>query len=463
LNPYIENVYFKLPVGLQNIAVSLMGLKLYRERYNSSSGRYLKNLSKSETMTGTELALIQNDQFVVLAKHAIEQVPFYKDWSIKQGFTSNDIESLKDLNRFPIVEKSMVRDAPGRFLADNFKHKADLIKLHTSGTTGSPLTLYCDKNSRTHHYAFFSRLRSWYGLDSKSKRATLFGRIIMLPEQDSPPFWRYDVAQKNLLMSSYHLSERNIADYYYKLSSYQPDEIFSYPSSILPIARYITEHRLPKLEFKLLMTTAEPLFEYQRDVLKRAFNTPIVNQYGCTEMAFFADEPDTGTMRFHPEHGIAEVMQENGELSYEGRGELVASGLVNMAMPLIRYRIGDSVCISPIDKTQIGIKAFPVLDEIIGRTDDLIYRKNGTPVGRLDPVFKGMFSVRNAQICQKENYDIQVKVEPMKGFDGAERLKLQKAIQNRVGRNLTVNIETTEIIRKDSNGKFKAVVSYVKR
>jgi len=439
-----------------------MGYKLYRERYGVVANKYVESLRQSEELDGQALLNLQSERFVHFARHAIAQVPYYRNWAKKNGFGSEDIRSLESLNLFPIIDKTVVKTSPERFIADNYKGQYGLIKLATSGTTGTPLLITCDKNSRTHHYAFLSRLRRQYGLDSTSKRATLFGRIIMLPEQNVPPFWRYDIAQRNLLMSSYHLSKANIPHYYRKLLSYKPEEIFSYPSSIMPIANYILENGLRKIPLKLLITTAEPLPDYQREILRSAFDAPIVNQYGCTEMAFFADETENGEMRLHPEHGIAEVEVTSGEVVSEGVGEFIATGLINYTMPLIRYRIGDTISIRSIDVNKSGRNAYPRIMDMVGRTDDLIYRKDGTPVGRLDPVFKQNFSIKNAQIIQHENFALEILVETGNGFDSRQKLQLISAMKQRVGEELEVKITTTHVIEKSLNGKFRAVKSYVK-
>ncbi|MBK8185300.1 MAG: hypothetical protein IPK63_21300 [Candidatus Competibacteraceae bacterium] len=168
----------------------------------------------------------------------------------------------------------------------------------------------------------------------------------MLPEQNKSPFWRYDFAQNNLLMSSYHLSEKNLPSYYNKLKIYAPEEIIGYPSSLYRIARYILDSGKQPLKPYVVITTAETLLAYQRVALENAFACPIIDQYGCTEMAFFASQCEYGTMHFHPEHSIVEILDQNADLANEGTGALISTGLVNQSMPLIRYKVGDRVSIA---------------------------------------------------------------------------------------------------------------------
>jgi len=458
MNPTLEKLYYKLPLFAQNIAVSLMGLKLMRERYTTAGRAMEKELDRTQTFNTQQMYDYQSSAFVDLARHAINTTRFYSKWAKDNNLRSEDIQSLEDLKRFPVIEKLYLRQH-----ADDFRsHAPELASkqfvLHTSGTTGTPLTVYTDKDSRSRHYAFFSRLRANYGVTHSDKRATLFGRIIMLAEQQQPPFWRYDAMQHNLLMSSYHLNDANLPHYYRKLQDYEPQEIFAYPSSVFALADFIVREKLEPLPLKLVMTTAENLLPQQRDTIARAFKAPVVNQYGCTEMAFFCSDYPDGTMKFHPEHGYVEVRSPEGSLSDQGEGELIATGFINYSMPVIRYAIGDSINLGARDAN--GLQ---VLTSVKGRTDDLIYTLSGTPVGRLDPIFKGGSGIKYAQIIQSENGDVLLKLVPDTDYENSHGESLRDELIKRLGRETPVAILLVDQISKGSNGKFRPVISYFKK
>ncbi|MDG5499005.1 hypothetical protein [Marinobacter sp. BGYM27] len=455
MNGLAEKLYLKSPVFIQNILVTLYGIKLYKERYGKTEKKHLNMLLETEKMSAEMMLEWQEHRFLKIAKDAIENVPFYRDWAKENGIKSADILSIEDVKLFPILNKEKVRANPENFVSESHSKKT-LFKLYTSGTSGSPLTVYSDSNSRTLHYAFFSRLRSWFGLGRRSRRATLFGRIIMLPESNSPPFWRFDYAQNNLLMSSYHLSDSNLLYYYKKLKDYDPLEIIGYPSSLYLIAEYINRKGLSKLNTKLVISTAETLMEYQRESIEKAFEGPLVDQYGCTEMAFFASQCEFGRMHFHPEHGIVEVM-DLGRAVVGAPGSLVVTGLVNSAMPLIRYEVGDRVIIS--ESICECKRSFPVIEQVIGRVDDIIYSQEGTPVGRLDPIFKGGIGIKAAKVLQLESSEIIVYIEASNEFNNENEAILVAELRKRVGSKLAITVKRVDCLPKDRNGKFKAVES----
>lgn len=454
MNKLLEKIYYCSPIFMQNIAISALGFKLKNERFNEAGDRMLDTLKKTSLFSRTQMKDYQDAAFVQLARHAITTTSYYQQWAQRNRVSISDINSLEDLKRFPIIEKSFLRDNHELFISRKLEHNGKCFKLYTSGTTGTPLTVYTDKYSRSKHYAFFTRLRDWYGVKPDDKRATLFGRIIMPASEKKPPFWRYDASQKNLLMSSYHLKEENLAYYYQKIREYQPEEIFSYPSSIIALAEYILSNGLEPISLKLVMTTAEHLFQHQRTVIGKAFNARIVNQYGCTEMAFFASDLPDGGMHLHPEHGIAEIRTENGYLHFEGSGELVTTGLINYAMPVIRYAVGDAVTLGPSND-----HGFTSLLSVQGRTDDLVYMSDGTPVGRLDPIFKGGSGINATQIVQSEKGDITLRLVPSSSYSSQNGIELIAELKKRVGDDLPISIELCEEIEKSKNGKFKPVIS----
>lgn len=455
MNKKIEQLYYSLPIGLQNIAVSLMGYKLYKERYNAAGIHMLEKISASQHYSPAQVLQLQDEAFCKIATHAITHTKFYKNWAAEKGINTADIKGLKDIALFPVIPKELIRKSPLDFKSSAPHLIKSQFELGTSGTTGTPLRIFSDKYSRSAHYAFFSRLRSQHGVTSDSKRATLFGRIIMGADVHKPPFWRYDFFQKNLLMSSYHLNDANLPHYYKQLCNYAPDEIFAYPSSIFAIAKYIVDNKLQPISLKLVMTTAEKLLPQQAEIIQKAFNAPLVNQYGCTEMAFFCSGVHPNNMVFHPEHGYAEVLTPEGAVSDIGTGELLATGFINESMPLIRYAVGDTIALG--ERNESG---WQTLGNVSGRTDDVIYTLNGSPIGRLDPIFKGGSGIMAAQIVQNPEADILLKLVPAPDFTQACADDLVYELRKRVGAEHPIKVELVDSIEKQKNGKFRPVICH---
>ena len=175
-----------------------------------------------------------------------------------------------------------------------------------------------------------------------------------------------------------------------------------YTSSIYNLAKLAIEQGQELPALKLIITNAEPLYTHQRELLSEAFQCPVVQTYSGCEYAFGGSEDLRQKMWLWPESGLLEVLTADDAIKEHGTGEFLATGLVNRAMPLIRYRVGDTGEIArPQEIPQGANKLF--LKRIEGRTDDLIKTPDGKLIGRLDPVFKAGFKIREAQIVQEKN------------------------------------------------------------
>jgi phenylacetate-CoA ligase len=458
LNKYLEHIYPYLPVALQNVFTSAYGFLLNRWRYGGNSKDYVAELMSSQFFSTDELIRLQEEKLSGLINIAYHNVPYYRDLFDGLKLKPSDIKEIDDLAKLPVLTKDDIKAYPEKFINRNLEPKS-LLTRNTSGTSGKPLKIYCDKESLRHNYAFFLRTRSWRGIELGDRRATFGGRIIVPQNQLNPPFWRYDINENNLLFSSYHMSEINLQHYYSKISRFNPVEIRGYPSSLYFLAAYMRRNNLPALNPKGVFTTAETLLEYQRDVIEKAFGCPVSDQYGSTEMVNFITQCNSGTYHIHPEYSIIEVLKEGKAVDVGEPGEVVCTSFINYAMPLIRYKLGDTLKLSA-KKCKCGL-CFPVVEQIIGRTDDILFTPEGIPVGRLDPVFKGLNGIKETQIIQTQKNKLMVKIKKDEQFLAEDNDKLIQALRKRLGRAMQIELIFVDEIPKDKNGKFRAVISMI--
>jgi phenylacetate-CoA ligase len=459
----LETLYASAPICVQNLALSCYGGYLNHLRYGSVQRAHFQSLLKTQWATSSEIEEAQNRSLLSLMKHVFDHVPFYRELYAQYGIQLSDIQNTGDLGKLPIVTKEMVRGNVHRFMPDTMK-KSDLVSLSTSGTTGTPLSLFFEKSAIQKNYAFFARALDWGGVQIGDRSATFAGRTIVSASQAGPPYWRVNAVQNNTLFSSYHLSRENFPFYVDKLNSLRPRFIDSYPSALYVLAQYIDERKEPcEVRPKAIFTSSETLLPHQREIIQRVFESTIYDQYGSAEMAAFICQCERGSYHVNPEFGIVEVLRDH-RLIEEGSGELVCTGFLNYAVPLIRYKIGDSVTVSR--KSCLCGRQFPVVDAIEGRTDDFIVTPEGKLVGRLDPIFKGMSSsIREAQIVQDASGQLTLKI--VKSDAGASDLTseingLIKELRKRLGELINVRVEYLDAIPRERNGKFRSVISLLK-
>ena len=94
--------------------------------------------------------------------------------------------------------------------------------------------------------------------------------------------------------------------------------------------------------------------------------------------------------------------------------------------------------------------------------DDVLYTVDGRAVGRLDPVFKADFPIREAQLVQESLDRVRVIFVPAEGFQRAVLDGIADALRARLGP-VSVCFEEAREIARGANGKFRAVVCRVPR
>jgi len=454
-----EKIYLKLPILIQNIVLSLYGLLINRIQRGKRHDEFLKKLSKRFLLSELEFQEYQVEKLKQVVEESVKYVPYYHQLFKKHKVAVSDIQKFDDLNKIPLLNKHQLRRNSHLFVNSLYNsHKLNCIS--TTGTTGTPLRTYFNSDARQLNYAFYDRFLHSVSLNSKGKRATFGGRVIVSPEQKKPPFWRFSTFQKNLLLSSYHLTNENIPSYIEQLSMFKPNLIDTYPSSIYTLANYMNENRINGRSItKGIVTSAECLFQWQREIIESVFGVPIFDQYGSSEMCVFAAQCLKGRYHIHMDYGIVEFLNKDGSNAKPGEeAELVCTGFVNPVMPLIRYRIGDRGVFSDED-CECG-SPFPVMEKIIGRMDDVIVTPDGRKISRFGSVLYGL-PVKEVQYIQKNKVLITVLIVKAKNYNQDTEEKIKKELTKRLGNQIVYEFKYLDEIPRGPGGKLKTVISHV--
>jgi phenylacetate-CoA ligase len=119
----------------------------------------------------------------------------------------------------------------------------------------------------------------------------------------------------------------------------------------------------------------EQLYSFQREEIERNLGTRVIEAYGCTEVGAIAAECPRGSMHILANVHI-EIFRDGAPAPIGEFGDIVATTLINHAMPLVRVRIGDMGRLSP-EPCPCG-RPQPVLAELRGRSADLLLATDGS-------------------------------------------------------------------------------------
>jgi phenylacetate-CoA ligase len=156
-----------------------------------------------------------------------------------------------------------------------------------------------------------------------------------------------------------------------------------------------------------------------------------------------------------PEVGAVEVLAGSQPLPAGEVGDLVCTGLLELGMPLIRYRVGDRGAL-PTDQSPCACgRTLPRFGPIQGRSNDMLLTPDGRQVFWLNPVFYGA-PVREAQIVQETLDRIRLSYVPADGFTGDWSRRLAERVRERMG-DVVVTLDPVELVPRSVAGKLQMV------
>ncbi len=433
-------LYHRLPGPARTAVAGAHGARLRRWRYGPDTAALVGDALGREAWDRDRWEQWLEGRRAAVLAHAARTVPWYR--------TAAHRGPGHDLAGWPILEKAELRRRPEQFRADD---AGRTYEEHTSGTTGTPLRLWWGRAAVRGWYALFeARGRGWHGVGRHQPWALLGGQLVVPGARRRPPYWVWTAPLKQLYLSAWHLSPATVTDYATALRRRRPTHVVGYPSALALLARFALDggHTLPPV--RVVLTNAEPLLDHQRAVIAEAFAAPVRDTYGLAELVAGASECESGTLHLWPEVGEVEHLD----------GDLVATGLLNDAMGLVRYRTGDRVA-GPVrwDPCACG-RGLPTLPAVSGRSDDLVVTPDGRRLGRLDPLFKADLPLVEAQVVQDRVDHLVLRVVPVRALTADDRRRLVARVRDHVGE-MTVDVDEVEAIERDAAGKFRAVISTV--
>ncbi|MDT9026817.1 phenylacetate--CoA ligase family protein [Rossellomorea yichunensis] len=453
----LERLYDKSPIGFQNMMVSLSGFQRNMSRYGKAYYEYLDFLSDFDKWSLKKKIDYQNEELVRFIRYAVDNSKFYRE--LYKDIDINSIKTIADLKKLPIVDKELLR----KNIDDvcTIPHKG-AVEGHTGGTTGKSLVVLFTPEDMMRRMAMLDHFKDRVGfVHRKMKRATFNGKHIIPPNQKKKVFWRYNKACKQMIYSSFHLTEENMQYYVESLNKFKPQALDGFFMSICDIAGYIERHSI-KLEFTptAIFPTSETLTESGRQLLERVFKCKVYDQYASSEGAPFVTECKSQVLHMELASGVFEHFECDSD-------EVLVTSYTTHGTPLIRYRIGDSIVLDDKnDKCECGIESHTV-KEIEGRKLDFLYTAEGAKIngGNVANLFKNMpNALIRAQTIQEKIDEITIKLEVDENLYKSEYDDLLRdEFVHKFGTNTKIIIEHVDEIPREKSGKFRLIKNSVKK
>ncbi|WP_235906142.1 phenylacetate--CoA ligase family protein [Patiriisocius marinistellae] len=421
--------------------------------------KWRKHYKNNEGLPIEELKKIQESKFIDLLRYTFNNSPFYAQFYKDVDVLS--ISEISEIQKLPIIHKEILRANIDQIITLP-KNRAKASK--TGGTTGKSLTVYKFENDIQERIAILDNFRAKEGYEL-GKRTAWFSGKSLLTKRDIKKnrFWKTDYWYNVRYYSTFHMKDTFLKYYIENLTTYSPEFLVGFPSTIYEIAKYGLAHNIdfPSNTVKAIFPTAETVTKETRAALELFFKTKVYDQYASSEGAPFIFECKLGNLHMDIQTGVFEVLDENDTPAKEGR--LILTSFTSYGTPLIRYDIGDSLLLS--DKICTCGNNNPLVEEILGRVSDYIYSSETGKInlGNVSNTLKDTKGIIKFQVIQDslERIEIKIVLDSAKYSNHIEKIFLDNW-RDRVGTKMDIDITQVDDIAVEKSGKYRIVQNNIK-
>jgi phenylacetate-CoA ligase len=425
-------------------------------RGESAQLRYQREFERTQHWPADELRRLQERRLGKLLGHAYARCPFYRRRFEQAGLRPGDVRSLEDLRALPVLEKRDIQEHGAEMVASGWPAH-DLLRNQTGGSTGTPITFYLSRDRKCSRAAATLRHNRWAGWEVGDRAAVIWGAPRDRPGEGWRARLRGALLREPLWLDTAALTEESLSRFHQALWRWRPRVVQAYARSAVLFAQYLRARGLTAWRPAALVTSAEVLADEDRDLLEGVFGCPVFNRYGCREVSVVASEcPAHRGLHVMAEGLVVEIETAGGPAGPGQPGSILVTDLLNAAMPLVRYRIGD-VGAWAAGRCPCG-RSLPRLAHVAGRVTDFLVGCDGRLVSGVylaTYVVAHRPSLGQVQIHQRRAGELLYKLRPGPGFDAAaDGEYLRRATREHLGQAAEARLETVAELPSAASGKF---------
>lgn len=421
----------------------------------------LHQLEQSQWFSSEKISRQQYAQLASLAEYAARHSPAFAKRLQLAGLQHHELATPQGLQRLPVLSRRDIQKA-GSSLYCSVVPRSHLPvgEVKTSGSTGEPVVVRKSAISNLLWMAMTMRDHFWHGRDFSQRLLSIranarnFGRHSTWGE---PVNLLYPTAESNTVNITTDIKEQIRL-----IREFKPHNVIIYPSNLAGILAACQQQGQPITGVTHLRTIGETLTPALREHAAAYFQAKVEDVYSSQEMGNLALQcPESG--QYHVmENIILEVLDDAGQPCAEGQiGRVVATDLLNLSTPLIRYDI--------MDYAQAGGacpcgRGLPTIRRIIGRERNLIVKPDG---GRHWPLvgfdkFRDIAPISQYQLIQHDLETIEVRLVSEKPVTALQEEKLRAHIRAALGHPYTLNFTYfANRLPLRPNGKFEEFICLI--
>jgi phenylacetate-CoA ligase len=399
-----------------------------------------------------------------LVRHAYANSPFYRRRIDGAGLSVEDIATLDDLSKLPVLTKTDLVENGAALRARNFRDR-DIHSSATGGSTGRSTPFVRDNACLAVKHAAESRFTSWAGWDVGKRLAFYWPALqdLAAPARATDGL-RRTLLSRQLSIAAGSLTPEKMAVHAERLKRYKPTVIRAFPSPLATLAEFL-EGKDHGIHPNGIVTVGEPLLARQRQLIGRVFGCDVYDCYvnrECGNISCECENHDGLHLNaecVHVEFDVDGRPAKPGEI-----GKILITDFENYGMPFIRYEVGDMA--GPLEGLCSCGRTSPRMTPVVGRVSDFLTSpKDGSLVSGLvlcHYILAEGPDVGQIQLIQDRLDHLTVKVRKSGSQSAAVDLSHLRSVIDRVFSGaMAVTVEFVDSIPSEPGGKYRFAVSRI--
>lgn len=273
-----------------------------------------------------------------MAEYAYHNVPLYREKLRGTGIAWKELAGWDEWNKLPVIEKNQIVEHADDLISEEYVADVALERLihtHTSGSTGTFLDVYWNKEDLLH-----ALLPLWV---DRWKAAGIHARDRLCQFNTTLADNNvYEINGNTMIVSKDRLSPLYLEDTYQRIREFEPKWMILHPAMAFFLMEHVRKMNLPALEsVRYVELTGEMAWDGLRAELESTWGCVVNMHYGTMEVQSIGYE-EGGRYRLYEQTTYVEVLDDEGKEVGEGEsGNIYVTSLHNRVMPFVRYGIGD--------------------------------------------------------------------------------------------------------------------------
>jgi phenylacetate-CoA ligase len=417
---------------------------------------HYRMLLKNQWKDYPSLKKEQDEALKALVRHSYDNVPYYHRLFRDMSLRPEDIRTVEDLQKLPILTKATIKANWDQFTPANLS-KIKHVSKGTGGSTGTPLVYRMSKNDLM--MCMCQQVRGWsyLGYEFGDAMVQMGGTSLTLGIKNSAMKRAHELVRHVRILSSFDMTEKGMHEYVSIMNRFKPEFVFGYSTSLYFLSQWLLKKEIGVHRPEAVFTTAERLFPKARKSIEEAFDCGVFDSYGVNDGGVSAAECDRREgLHINTERSIMEVVADDMHQVSKGDGLILATSLHNYAFPFIRYDTGDYATIT--DENCSCGRGYRLLKEIRGREQEMLVTPEGKYIHGefFTHIFWEVPDVKEFQVVQDRKDHLEIKIVAEPGFDPKQLDKIKAYIAAR-SKGWVVEFKQVDRINRAASGKFRFV------